>query len=109
MTEEEFIQEEAEFLDTLRNSAIYKKTKELSDQIDKDPRLNDLATRRDDFYERSTYVSGEEQEKLIAEFRRLDDEFRSDPVVAEYIAYYQEMRRVLGHLSNLFTKELRKV
>jgi cell fate (sporulation/competence/biofilm development) regulator YlbF (YheA/YmcA/DUF963 family) len=109
MTEEEFIQEEDEFLDTLRNSAIYKKTKELSDQIDKDPRLNDLATRRDDFYERSTYVSGEEQEKLIAEFKRLDDEFRSDPVVAEYIAYYQEMRRVLGHLSNLFTKELRKV
>ena len=106
MTEEEFLQEENEFLTAVRESALYRRTKELSDKIDQDPRLCSLAKQRDDFYERSAYAESEEKQKLLLEFKRLDDGLRNDPLVSEYLACYQEMRKILGHLSNLFAKEL---
>lgn len=109
MTEEEFIQEENEFLTAVRESALYRRTKELSEKIDQDSKLCSLAKQRDDFYERSTYLEKEEKQKLLLEFKKLDDELRRDPLVSEYLACYQEMRKILGHLSDLFAKELKTI
>lgn len=109
MTEEQFIQEEEQFLQAIKESELYQKMKELSSAIDHDSALRSLAEKRNFLYEQAGYYTGEKREELLKEFKKTDDEFKANPIVKEYLENYRKLKRILNAVSDSFMKELRKI
>lgn len=110
MTQEDFLKEENAFLKELEDSTIYRKTKELSKQIEDDEELQHLSKERDSFYEQSYQTSDpKKKEEYQKKGKEIDDRIQNHPLVKEYNFYYQEVRKVLNHLNSRIFKELKGI
>ena len=108
MEEFEFINDEFSFLEELKNSSCYKEMKYLSEEIEKDEELLSLAKKRDVAFKVAQSTEDEEKKhQLLVEFSRLDDELKEKPLMKEYLARYQAIRRLLNHLQDGLMKEIK--
>lgn len=110
MTQNEFAEEEFQFIEALKNSSLYQEMKSLSNKIDDDPELVSLSQKRDSYLQEADKEKDPEKKKaLLIEFNKTDEELRSKPLMKEYLERYQQIRHLLNHLSDELTKEIKEL
>lgn len=107
MTENEFLNEEFEFLEKVKSSSLYQRMITLSKQIDTDKRLVSIAEERDSFLQQAEKEKDSIRKKeLLLSFNKKDNELRETPLMAEYLSLYQTLRLLLTRLADSLTKEI---
>lgn len=107
MTNDEFSLECLAFLKDLKDTDLYKETKELSDAISQDSSLSALAKERDDLYYQCTLEEDEEKRrKLQIEAKEKNDLFLQDERVKKYLQNYRDLKEILSLLNEQILKEL---
>ncbi len=110
MKDEEFIEEEYQFIDDLKNSDIYKEMKRLSREIDLSLELNKLKDERDKALELylSNETSSEDKEKYLVVYKEAEKKISEDPLVIEYLDYYNRVRKILKIVEENILRESKK-
>ncbi len=110
MKDEEFIEEEYQFIDDLKNSDIYKEMKRLSREIDLNLELNKLKDERDKALELylSNETSSEDKEKYLVVYKEAEKKISEDPLVIEYLDYYNRVRKILKIVEENILRESKK-
>ena len=108
MNREEFEAEEFDFIDKVRQTALYRKIKELSDEINQDDELKKLSQERDALFAKARErKDGEEKEKAIQSAKEKDTKLLNSEKRREYLFYYNKRQRILNHLTSKLTQEIR--
>jgi cell fate (sporulation/competence/biofilm development) regulator YlbF (YheA/YmcA/DUF963 family) len=107
MENEEFLDEELQFLEDLRNSACYQDMQRFSDAISADATLSAFAQKRDQAYQKAAETSDESQKRtFLIQAKELDDQLKSSPKVKAYLIAYDRVRKVIDTLNNGILKEI---
>lgn len=108
MTENEFLQEEFQFLDDIKNSSLYRHMMELSNKINENNELILLATERDRCLEEADKEADKDKKhSLLVRFNKLDNELKQHPLMVEYLQAYHALHQLIAKLSSGLTKEVK--
>ena len=104
--EERFQKKLEEYQEEFINSDEYKNLKELDLKLEKDEELLKLVKIKRDIEDKlsSNYLisSDSEREKLLKEYKKINDEINKLPIVIEYNNAYNKIKRI----KNIFEDEL---
>ncbi len=108
MDESKFIEEEFDFLESVKNSSLYQEMVSLAKKIDEDEELSSLAKKRDDFFLLADQEKDKERKReYLLQFKEQDDLLRNSPLMKEYLEKYNVLRQLLNHLQDGLTKEMK--
>ena len=108
MNENEFLQEEFQFLDDIKNSSLYHHMLEVSDKINENEELILLAKERDHALEEADKESDKDNKHaLLVKFNKLDNELKNHPLMVDYLQTYHTLHQLIAKLSSGLTKEVK--
>ena len=108
MDESKFIEEEFDFLESVKNSSLYQEMVSLAKKIDEDEELSSLAKKRDNFFLLADQEKDKEKKReYLLQFKEQDDLLRNSPLMKEYLEKYNALRQLLNHLQDGLTKEMK--
>ena len=108
MDESKFIEEEFDFLESVKNSSLYQEMVSLAKKIDEDEELSSLAKKRDNFFLLADQEKDKEKKReYLVQFKEQDDLLRNSPLMKEYLEKYNALRQLLNHLQDGLTKEMK--
>lgn len=109
MTEQEFIIEELNFLDHIKESNLYKTCKNLSFQIDNNEQLHRLNKEKEQILLQADQEKDQSKKRdLLIAYAKKDDEIRLHPLMQQYLNYYEKIKKILNHLTDGLIKEIYK-
>ena len=107
MTSTQFMMEESQFLQNVRESTLYQRIQKLNSLLNEDETCVSLAQKRDELLLLANEEKDEEKKQsLLKQANQFDNELRNQDLMKEYLFYYQKLRKLINTLCDGLTKEV---